>query len=76
MMRAMGQGANMPDAKPILEINPEHAIVVRLTKMKKGKSFDNICQLLLDQALLVEGVKLENPAAFVGRLNAVLEESI
>jgi molecular chaperone HtpG len=76
MMRAMGQGANMPDAKPILEINPEHVIVIRLTKMKKGKAFDNICQLLLDQALLVEGVKLENPAAFVGRLNAVLEESI
>ena len=76
MMRSMGQAANMPEAKPILEINPEHSIVKRLIKMRKGKAFDNISQLLLDQALLVEGVKLDNPAEFVGRLNAVLEETI
>ena len=76
MMRAMGQSGNMPEAKPILEINPEHSIVKRLIEMKKGKAFDNICQILLDQALLLEGVKLENPAEFVGRLNSVLEESI
>ena len=76
MMRSMGQAANMPEAKPILEINPEHSIVKRLSEMKKGKAFDNICQILLDQALLVDGVKLENPAEFVGRLNSVLEDSI
>ena len=76
MMRSMGQAGNMPEPKPILEINPEHSIVKRLTEMKKGKAFDNICQILLDQALLVDGVKLDNPAEFVGRLNSVLEESI
>ncbi len=76
MMKAMGQSGNIPESKPILEINPEHSIVKRLSSMRKSKAFDNICQLLLDQALLVEGLKLENPADFVGRLNSVLEETI
>ena len=76
MMKAMGQSGNIPESKPILEINPEHSIVKRLSTMRKSKAFDNICQLLLDQALLVEGLKLENPAEFVGRLNSVLEETI
>ena len=67
---------NSFNSKKILEINPEHPIVKRLIKMRKGKAFDNISQLLLDQALLVDGVKLDNPAEFVGRLNSVLEESI
>ncbi len=76
MMRSMGQGANMPESKPILEINPNHSIVKSISKMRKSKAFDNICQLLLDQALLVDGAKLDNPAEFVGRLNSVLEETI
>ena len=66
----------MPESKPILEINPNHSIVKRISKMRKSKAFDNICQLLLDQALLVDGAKLDNPAEFVGRLNSVLEETI
>ena len=70
MMRSMGQGANMPESKPILEINPNHSIVKSISKMRKSKAFDNICQLLLDQALLVDGAKLDNPAEFVGRLDA------
>lgn len=76
IMRAMGQAGGMPDVKPILEINPDHEIVGKLTSMRKGKSFDDISLLLYEQALLQEGVKLENPAGFVKRLNSVLAKSL
>jgi HSP90 family molecular chaperone len=44
--------------------------------MKKSKSFDDISQLLLDQAVLLEGAKLKNPTDFVDRLNTILTESL
>ena len=75
LMKAMGQ-AGQQDVKPILEINPSHAIIIKLKNMKKSKSFDNISQLLLDQAVLLEGAKLQNPTDFVDRLNIILTESL
>ena len=75
LMRAMGQPGQQ-DIKPILEINPSHAIIIKLKKMKKSKSFDDISQLLLDQAVLLEGAKLKNPTDFVDRLNTILTESL
>ena len=44
--------------------------------MKKSKSFDNISQLLLDQAVLREGAKLPDPSDFVERLNTILTETL
>ena len=76
IMKAMGQSGGMPDIKPILEINPDHEIVNKLTEMRKSKSFDEVTFLLYEQALLQEGVKLENPAGFVKRLNSVLVKSL
>ena len=75
LMKAMGQ-AGQQDVKPILEINPSHAIIIKLKDMKKSKSFDNISQLLLDQDVLLEGAKLQNPTDFVDRLNIILTESL
>lgn len=75
MLRAMGQ-APMENVKPILEINPGHPIVKKLAGMKKGKAFDEVVELLFEQAQLVEGVKLENPADFVRKLNAVIKKSL
>ena len=75
LMKAMGQPGQQ-DIKPILEINPSHAIIIKLKNMKKSKSFDNISQLLLDQAVLLEGAKLKNPTDFVDRLNTILTESL
>jgi len=75
LMKAMGQPGQQ-DVKPILEINPSHAIIIKLKDMKKSKSFDNISQLLLDQAVLLEGAKLQNPTDFVDRLNIILTESL
>ncbi|NQV37278.1 MAG: molecular chaperone HtpG [Candidatus Marinimicrobia bacterium] len=75
MLKAMGQ-ASTQDVKPILEINPNHPIVKKMVEMRKSKSFDDTCFLLYEQALLIEGVKLENPADFVKRMNAVMERAL
>ena len=75
IMKAMGQHGKQ-DVKPILEINPSHSIIHKLKGMKKSKSFDNISQLLLDQAVLLEGAKLQNPTEFVERLNNILTETL
>jgi len=75
IMKAMGQAGNM-EVKPILEINPNHQIVVKLKSMRKSKSFEDVSFLLYEQALLQEGVKLENPAGFVKRLNTVMEKAL
>jgi len=75
LMKTMGQPGQQ-DIKPILEINPSHAIIIKLKNMKKSKSFDDISQLLLDQAVLLEGAKLKNPTDFVDRLNTILTESL
>jgi molecular chaperone HtpG len=75
IMRATGQ-AGMPDVKPILEINPDHQIVKKLITMRKGKSFDDSALLLYEQALLQEGVKLDNPSGFVKRLNKLMEKAL
>ena len=75
IMKAMGQAGNV-DIKPILEINPNHQIVVKLKTMRKGKAFDDASFLLYEQALLQEGVKLDNPAGFVKRLNTIMEKAL
>ena len=75
MMKSMGQ-MDMPAIKPILEINPTHDIVVKLKEKTKQKSFDSITLLLFEQALIQEGVKLEDPAGFVERLNHVIADTL
>lgn len=62
-------GQEIQGAKPILEINPEHPIVVRMKDEQDDKQFDDWAQILFDQALLSEGGKLDDPAGFVHRLN-------
>ena len=68
MLKAAGQ--NAPDAKPTLEINPDHPLVQRL-KYEEAK-FDDWSNILFDQALLAEGGSLNDPAGFVKRLNEML----
>ena len=74
-MRSVGQ-KDMPNVKPILEINPNHDIVGKLKTMRKGKAFEDISFLLFEQAILQEGIKLENPAGFVKRLNSISPKAI
>lgn len=75
MMKAIGQ-QNLPDLKPTLEINPEHAIVQKLLNNADEKVTEDAAWLLFDQALLLEGTPLQDPAAFVQRLNRVLQQSV
>jgi molecular chaperone HtpG len=67
MLKQAGQGA--PKSLPILEVNPEHALVRRL---ESDARFDDLAHVLFDQALLAEGGQLEDPAAYVQRINRML----
>ena len=74
MMRSMGQ--KVPDLKPTLEINPDHEIVKKLSGRLSDAIAEDAAWLLYDQALLMEGVALPDPAAFVQRLNRVLNQTV
>lgn len=71
IMRAAGQ--EVPASKPILEINPEHPLVAKLKDMGDQAQFENWSHILFDQAMLAEGGQLEDPAAYVKRINQMLE---
>ena len=70
MLKQAGQAA--PRSQPILEINPEHALVKRLDSAEGSEHFDDLAHILFDQALLAEGGQLEDPAAYVQRVNRML----
>ncbi|GHV88200.1 chaperone protein HtpG [Spirochaetia bacterium] len=74
MLKAMGQAADMPDIKPILEVNGNHPIVAALKDLADEERIADVAGVLLDQALLVEGVKIKDPADFVKRLNRLLSK--
>ncbi|HBP09911.1 MAG TPA: molecular chaperone HtpG [Treponema sp.] len=73
MMKAMGQGGG-DFVKPILEINADHAIVKKLEGSVSEDFIKNVSEVLLDQALLVSGAELKDPADFVKSLNSLLAE--
>ena len=70
MLKQAGQTA--PKSQPILEINPEHGLVKRLDSAEGSEHFDDLAHILFDQALLAEGGQLEDPAAYVQRVNRML----
>ena len=74
MLKQMGQGANAPKVKPILEINADHEIFAKLEK-NEAMVYD-IAPLLLDMARLNEGMSLENPAKFSELLTKVMIKAI
>ena len=67
LMKQAGQVA--PTSLPTLEINTEHALV---RKLEASEHIDDLAQVLFDQAMLAEGGHLEDPAAYVKRVNALL----
>ena len=70
ILKAVGQ--NVPQAKPILEVNPAHLIMQRLKH--EERRFDDWAHLLFEQSLLAEGGTLEDPAGFVRRMNELMLE--
>ena len=67
LLKQAGQGA--PASQPILEVNPAHDLIKRL---ETDSRFDDLAHILFDQALLAEGGQLEDPAAYVQRVNRLL----
>jgi len=67
LLKQSGQEA--PKSLPILEVNADHALVKRL---EGDERFDDLAQILFDQALLAEGGQLDDPAAYVARVNRML----
>lgn len=65
-------GHKPPAAVPSLELNPEHALVQRLDRESDAARFERLALLLFEQAVLAEGRQLDDPAAFVTRLNELL----
>jgi molecular chaperone HtpG len=75
MRRLLEQaGQAVPDSKPIFEINPEHPLVTKLDQEADEDRFADLANILFDQASLAEGGTLEDPAAYVTRLNKLLLE--
>lgn len=72
IMEAAGQ--EMPSSKPILEVNPQHPLVSKLDNESDEDRFGELSRILFDQAQLAEGGQLEDPAAYVARLNKLLLE--
>ncbi len=75
ILKAMGQ-KNIPDFKPILEVNPAHEIIRRLAESNDDSLIEDASLLLLEQAMLIEGVELASPGDFVKRLNRVMEKAL
>ena len=67
MLKQAGQA--VPEIKPTLEINPEHALV---KKLESSAEFDDLAHVIFDQAVIAEGNLPEDPAAYVKRINSLL----
>ncbi len=74
MMRQAGQ--DVPETRPNLEINPDHALLGLMARVDDDSRFAELASLVLDQALLAEGGELADPAAYVRRVNALLVEAL
>ena len=74
VLKAMGQDAG--EFKPVLEINPSHAIVEKLRDTDDDDVIADAGHLLLEQAMLIEGVALSDPAAFAQRLNRFMSRAL
>lgn len=75
IMKEAGQSMNMMGmggSKPIFEINPTHALVTSIKNEQDDERFSDITNVLFDQAILSEGGQLDDPAAFVHKLNGLL----
>ena len=67
MLQQMGQ--EVPESKPTLEVNPDHPLI---KKLENSEQFDDLAQVIFDQALLAEGGQLDDPAAYLKRVNDLL----
>ena len=74
LLKASGQP--VVESKPILELNPDHAIIQKMSAGLDTQRFDEWTQILFEQALLAEGGSLQDPASFVQRINKLWMELV
>lgn len=67
MLKQMGQP--VPESKPTLEVNPNHPLI---QKLETSEQFDDLAQVVFDQAVLADGGQLDDPAGYLKRVNALL----
>lgn len=67
MLKQMGQ--EVPEVKPTLEVNPSHPLI---QKLENSNQFDDLAQVIFDQALLADGGQLDDPAGYIKRVNELL----
>jgi molecular chaperone HtpG len=72
MMKAMGQAA--PEVKPILEINGDHPIIQKIVSSDDETLIKDISEVLLNQALLINGIEIKEPSEFIKHLNNLLSK--
>jgi len=75
ILKAMGQ-ESPAEFKPVLEINPDHEIIKKLENTEDESLIEDISFLLLEQAMLVEGMELKSPNAFVVRMNRIMNKAL
>jgi molecular chaperone HtpG len=75
ILKMMGQ-SGLPEFKPVLLINPEHEIIKKLENTTDDSLINDVSLLLLEQAMLVEGLELKDPNGFVARLNRITSKAL
>ena len=73
MRRMLEQaGQELPDSKPVLEVNLDHQLLKQVSAVESDEDFKDWAELLFEQAVLAEGGQLEDPAGFVQRVNRLM----
>ena len=78
MMKQFGGGMGMevPEIKPILQINPKHEVLAKLKDSADQNLINDAAFVLLDQAKLFDGVELDDTAAFIARMNRIMSKAL
>ena len=76
MMKQMGQGGDVPEPAPILQINPNHELLKKLKDSADQNLVNDAAHVLLDQAKLFDGQELDDTADFISRLNRIMSKAL
>ncbi|MEA3522722.1 MAG: molecular chaperone HtpG [Campylobacterota bacterium] len=76
MMKQMGQNSEMPPMKPIMQINPNHEMILKLRDSADQNLINDAAFVLLDQAKLYAGMELEDTAGFITKLNRIMSKAL
>lgn len=76
MMKQMGQGGDTPEPAPILQINPNHELLIKLKDSADQNLINDAAHVLLDQAKLFDGKEIGDTADFIARLNRIISKAL